>query len=119
MPLNSCLIGLDQPYTGRTGGSSRGKGFIIYYGQFLPAFSTWPSGNALPMRGEGPQFDSGASILFFFFLLVFVLVVAVLFCFFIYLTILRFINFLLYCFISSFPRRPSRGPAIYLFLVNN
>ena len=31
--------------------------------------------------------------------------------------IFRFINFLLYCLILPFPQRPSRGPAISVFLV--
>ena len=63
-----------------------------------------------------------SSLLFFFFSfsfrLVLFLVIAVLFCFFkIILKIFGFINFLLYCLILPFPRRPLRGPAIYVFLV--
>ena len=59
-------MGLDQLYTGRAGGSSRGKGFnnIVYI---------WPGGNDIARRVEGPEFDFGqnlflfASFLFFLF----------------------------------------------------
>ena len=48
--LNSCLIGLDQLYTGRAGESSR----------------TWPSSNVMAWRVEGPEFDYWQYLFFFF-----------------------------------------------------
>ena len=38
-PLNSCLMGLDHLYTGRAGGSARGKG---YNNLFLPSSAVCP-----------------------------------------------------------------------------
>ena len=90
--LNSCLIGLDQLYRGRTGGSSSGKGFNNIFSTTPVACSTWPSGHDMARHVEGLEFDPGQNLFLFasflFFLFAFIvsfLVIAVLFCFFIYI----------------------------------
>ena len=121
--LNSCLIGLDQLYTGRAGGSSMGKGFNNIFSTIFPVCSLglvvtiWTSTSKFPSSITGRTYFSSLLFFSFSFRWVFFLVIAVLFCFFISPKIVRFINFLLYCLILSFPLSPSRGPAIYTFLV--
>ena len=50
IPLNSCLMGLDQLYTGRAGGSARGKGFnnIISTASTVLMVKTW-AGVSIPI----------------------------------------------------------------------
>ena len=90
---------------------------IIYFRLFLQCI---PRGLVVTIRTGasnipslilGGTFFSSLLFLSFCFRFVFFLVIAVLFCFF------RSINFLLYCLIEPFPRSPSRGHAIYVFLV--
>ena len=86
--------------------------------------STWPSGKASAQYTECPWFDSRhnlfvsfllfSSCFTFSFRLVFILGITVLLCFYMQLKIFRFTNFLLYL---PFPASPSRGPAIYVYLV--
>ena len=42
IPLNSCLMGLDQIYTGRAGGNTRGKGFNNIISTVSTVFPEWP-----------------------------------------------------------------------------
>ena len=107
IPLSSCLIGLDQLHTGCTGGSAGWKGFnnIFLTNCFHRVPWTLRAGMS-KVSNSIPRGTFFSSLLFFFsfsFYLVFFLFIAVLFCFFIKLKILRFINFLLYCLILPFP----------------
>ena len=63
--LNSCLIGLDQLYRGRTGRSSRGKGFNNIFSATPVACSPWPSGHDMARHAEGPDFNLGQNFFFF------------------------------------------------------
>ena len=78
---------------------------------------TWCSNNETAWCAEGPEFDSGYNLFFFFFScflffsfplrLVFILVFVVFFYLFIWLMFFfRFINFLSYCFTSTSCRSP-------------
>ena len=74
-------------YTGRAGGSARGKGFNNIFFTIPSGCSKWPNGNDMGRRVEGPEF--ACSLYFSFsFRLVFFLVIAVLFCFFVLLKFL-------------------------------
>ena len=122
LPKNTFAFMFNRPrstYTGRAGGSARGKGFNNTFFTRSSVCSMWPDGNDMGRRIDGPEFACFLFFLSFSFGLVFFLVITVFFfCFFILLTkIFRFINFLLYCLILQFSRSPSWGPAIYVFLV--
>ena len=122
LPKNTFAFMFNRPrstYTGRAGGSARGRVLII---PFLQDHQCVQCGLMVTIdmrRGiDGPEFACFLFFLSFSFGLVFFLVITVFFCFFILLTkIFRFINFLLYCLILQFSRSPSWGPAIYVFLV--
>ena len=121
LPKNTFAFMFNRPrstYTGRAGGSARGKGFNNTFFTRSSVCSMWPDGNDMGRGIDGPEFARFLFFLSFSFGLVFFLVITVFFCFFILLTkIFRFINFLLYCLILQFSRSPSWGPAIYVFLV--
>ena len=110
--MNSSLLGLDQLYTGRAGGSSRGNGFNIIFSNLSQCAQRglvvmlWPS--VLKVLSS----ITGSTCFSFSSCLVFVLVVAVLF-FFLYIstaTFFRFINFLPYCLISLSIHLPAIPP---------
>ena len=113
LSLNSCLIRL--------------KGFNNKNSTLSRVCSTWPSGTAVAWYTEGPEFASGryffssllffSSFFFFFFSFSF---------HFRYNSFVMFLyiahnfwltNFLLRFTCRSPPPSPSRGPAIYVFLV--
>ena len=65
--LNSCLIGFDQLYTGRGGVNSKENAFNKILSTSSQCLFTWRSGNETASRAEGPKFDSGQDLFFFFF----------------------------------------------------
>ena len=109
--MNSCLLGLDQLYTGRAGGCSRGNGFHIIFSNLSQCVQRglvvmlWPS--VLKVLSS----ITGSTCFSFSFCLVFVLVIAVLFFFPLSTaTFFRFINFLPYCLISLSIQLPAIPP---------
>ena len=123
LPKNTFAFMFNRPrstYTGRAGGSARGKGFNNTFFTRSSVCSMWPDGNdryAPGYRRSRVRLFSFFSFFFFWFSFLFSYY-RFFFCFFILLTkIFRFINFLLYCLILQFSRSPSWGPAIYVFLV--
>jgi len=73
IPLNSCLMGLDQLFKGRAGGSAKGKCFNNIISTISTVCPMWTDGNDVGRQGKGPDFESGhnlflfASFLFYFF----------------------------------------------------
>ena len=111
LPRNTFAFMFNRPrstYTGRAGGSARGKGFNDTFFTRSSVCSMWPDGNDMCRRIDDPEFACFLFFLSFSFGLVFFLLLPFFFCFFILLTkIFRFINFLLYCLILQFSRSPS------------
>ena len=68
-------------YTGRAGGSARGKGFNNTFFTRSSVCSMWPDGNDMGRRIDGPEFACFLFFLSFSFGLVFFLVITVFFLF--------------------------------------
>ena len=113
LPKNAFAFMFNRPrstYTGRAGGSARGKGFNNTFFTRSSVCSMWPDGNDRYVQGyrrSRVRLFSFFSFFFFWFSFLFSYY-RFFFCFFILLTkIFRFINFLLYCLILQFSRSPS------------
>ena len=82
--LNSCLLGLHQLYTGRAGGSSRGNGFNIIFSNLSQCVQRGLVVTLWPSVLKVLSWITGSTCFSFSSCLVFLLVIAVLFFFFIY-----------------------------------
>ena len=117
VPLNSCLIGFDQLYTERAGGSFREKAL----NKILATSSQCVSRSVVITRAESPEFDflfSSSLLLLvsFPFRLVFFLIIVVS-SYSLSFLIHKLSSLLPYFLSTSFSRSPWWGPAIHVFLV--
>ena len=84
LPKNTFAFMFNRPrstYTGRAGGSARGKGFNNTFFTRSSVCSMWPDGNDMGRRIDGPEFACFLFFLSFSFGLVFFLVITVFFLF--------------------------------------
>ena len=126
LSLNSCLIGLDQLYTGHPGGSSREKAL----NKILSTSSLCVSHGVVVRRRPGvqtvPSLISGRTCFcffvssFFFFSFTFSLLFSCCsFVFFLYIAYKSYASLPYFPFnFLPFSRSPSRCPAIHVFLAN-
>ena len=115
VPLNSCLIGFDQLYTERAGGSFREKAL----NKILASSSQCVSRSVVITRAESPEFDfrfSSSLLVSLPFRLVFFLIFVVS-SYSLSFLIYKLSSLLPYFLSTSFSRSPWWGPAIHVFLV--